>query len=292
MNWYRENHWLGNFLITFAAAILLAIWFLFHTKGAFVEALSELNAASTERSRLEHLNPFPNEENFRKTQTALDEYGVTLTKLKDDLRAQVMPVTPLAPSEFQTSLRQASVSTTEKARALRVKLPANFHLGFDAFTTTLPSVGAAPLLGQELSQVELILDFLIDARVDAVTAVKRGMASPESAAVATPPVRKSGPAANTPPLLERSIVDLTFVASPSAFRKFLNQLGSSERQFFVVRTLSVRSEQLNGPSREQSASTEKTAETAATTGASAIKFIVGNEHVEAIARIEMLRFAF
>ena len=26
MNWYRENRWLGNFLIAFAAATLLAIW--------------------------------------------------------------------------------------------------------------------------------------------------------------------------------------------------------------------------------------------------------------------------
>jgi hypothetical protein len=292
MNWYRENRWLGNFLIAFAAAILLAIWFLFHARGDFADALTEFNAAATERSRLEHLNPFPNEENFRKTQAALAEYGATLSKLKDELRAQVMPVTPFAPNEFQTRLRQAIINTTEKARSSRVKLPENFHLGFDEFTTTLPSAGAAALLGQELAQVELVLGFLIDARVDAVTAVKRGMASPEAATVATPPPRKPGPAANTPPVLERSIVDLTFVASPSALRKVLNQLASSERQFFVVRTLSIRNEQLKGPSREQSASTGKAAETAATTGASATKFVVGNEHVEATARIELVRFAF
>ena len=292
MNWYRENRWLGNFLIAFAATTLLSIWFLFYAKGDFADALTEFNAASTERSRLEHLNPFPNEKNFRKTQTALDEYGATLTKLKNELRAQVIPVTQLAPSEFQTHLRRAIVSTTEKARSNRVKLPENFHLGFDEFTTTLPSTGAAPLLGQELAQVELVLGFLIDAHVDEVTAVRRGLASPEAAGVATPPPRKPSPAANGPSVLERSIVDLTFAASPSALRKVLNELASSERQFFVVRTLSVRNEQGKGPSREQSASTGKAAEAAATTGASAIKFIVGNEHVEATARIELVRFAF
>jgi hypothetical protein len=292
MNWYRQNRWLGNFLLAFAAAMLLAIWFLFHAKGVFADALTEFNAVATERSRLEHLNPFPDEENFRKTQAALGEYGATLTKLKDELRAQVIPITPLAPNEFQTSLRQAIVSTTEKARSNRVKLPENFHLGFGEFTTTLPSTGAAPLLGQELAQVELVLGFLIDARVDAVAAVKRGVASPEAVAVATPPPRKPGPAANTQPVLERSIVDLTFKASPSALRRVLNQIASSERQFFVVRTLYVHNEQLKGPSREQSASTEKAAETAPTTEASAIKFIVGNEHVEATARIELVRFAF
>jgi len=72
----------------------------------------------------------------------------------------------------------------------------------------------------------------------------------------------------------------------------LNQIASSEHQFFIVRTLSVRNEQLKGPSREQTVATGTAAETASATGSSAIKFIVGNEHVENTARIEMVRFAF
>jgi len=153
MSWYRDNRWLGNFVIAFAGATLLAFLFLFHAKGGFAQASAQFNDAATERNRLEHLNPFPNEENFRKTQTALDNYGASLNKLKDELRAQTVPVSPLAPNEFQSRLRRAIVSTTEKARANRVKLPANFHLGFDEFTTTLPTTAAAPLLGQEVAQV-------------------------------------------------------------------------------------------------------------------------------------------
>ena len=294
MNWYRENRWLGNFLIAFAAAMLLAIWFLLHAKGVFADAMTEFNAVSTERSRLEHLNPFPNEENFRKTQATLDEYGATLNKVKDDLRAQVLPVTPLAPNEFQTRLRQAIVSTTEKARASRVKFPDNFHLGFDEFTTTLPGTGAASLLGEELAQVELVLGLLIDAHVDAVTAVKRVPASTVETTAAPAAAKKPSAAGNAaPPVVEHAIVDLSFTASPSALRKVLNQVANSERQFFVVRTLYVRNEQLKGPSREQNAGSPAPAATAAgATPASAIKFIVGNEHVEAAARIEMVRFAF
>src|SRR5256885_13154109 len=121
MNWYRENRWLGNFLLGCAMALFLSVWFLFYGKGSFDDALTDFNNAATERSRLEHLNPFPNEENFRKTQAALDDYGAKLTKLKDELRAQVLPAAPLAPNEFQSHLRQAIVATTEKARANRVK---------------------------------------------------------------------------------------------------------------------------------------------------------------------------
>jgi len=288
MNWYRENRWLGNFLIAFAVTALLALWFLFRARSGFTEASAQFNEAATERNRLEHLNPFPNEGNFRKTQAALNDYGATLTKLKEELRARVLPVEPIAPNEFQSRLRRAIVNTTEKARANRVKLPENFHLGFDEFRTTLPTTAAAPLLGQELAQVELLLGILIDARVDSITAVKR-ILPPETAAATTPAARKPAGAADAAPaVVERAIVDLTFTASPSAMRKVLNQIASGERQFFIVRTLYVRNQQLKGPDREQ------TAATAATTPppASAIKFIVGNEHVEITARIEMVRFAF
>jgi hypothetical protein len=289
MNWYRENRWLGNFIIAFAGAALLTLWFLFHAKNDFVEASTQFNNAATERNRLEHLNPFPNEENFRKTQAALDDYGASLNKLKDEVRAQTLPVVPLAPNEFQSRLRQAIAGTTEKARTNRVKLPENFHLGFDEFTTTLPTTAAAPLIGQELAQVELLLGILIDARVDSIAVLKRVTLPPDTAVATTSPAKKTANAPNAASsMFERTIVDLTFAASPSAMRKVLNQIASSERQFFIVRTLYVRNEQPKGPAREQGGSTA----TAPATPTSAIKFIVGNEHLETTARIELLRFAF
>jgi hypothetical protein len=295
MNWYRENRWLGNFLIAFAVTALLALWFLFHARSGFAEASAQFNEAATEQNRLEHLNPFPNEKNFRKTQAGLDNYGATLAKLKEELRARVLPVEPMAPNQFQSRLRQAIVNTTGKARANRVKLPENFHLGFDEFTTNLPTTAAAPLLGQELAQTELLVGILIDARVDAVTTVKRFLPpethstdSGQAPAAATPAARKPAGAANAaPPVVERATVDLTFTASPSALRKVLNQIASAERQFFIVRTLYVRNQQLKGPAREEAA-----AKAATTTPTSAIKFIVGNEHVDTTARVEMVRFAF
>ena len=287
MNWYQENRWLGNFLGAFGLALLIGLWFVFHAKGTFADAMTEFNAAATERSRLEHLNPFPNEENFKKTQAAFETYGASLNKLKEELKAQVAPASPIAPNEFQTRLRQALVNVTEKARANREKLPENFHLGFDEFATSLPSTADAPLLGQELQQTELLIGTLIDAKVDGITAVKRTVAAATTAPVAPSPPPKT-PSVAAPSVVERATVDLTFAASPSALRKVLNQIASSERQFFIVRTLYVRNEQPKGPSREQSAATAATA----TTSPSALKFIVGNEHVEATAKVELVRFAF
>src|SRR2546423_5663483 len=158
MNWYRENRWLGNFLLGCGAAFLVSVWFLFYGKGSFDDALTDFNNAATDRSRLEHLNPFPNEENFKKTQAALENYSADLNKLKEELKAQTLPSSPLAPNQFQTRLNQAIANTTEKARGNKVKLPENFHLGFDEFVAALPSSDdQAKVLGQELEQIELLL---------------------------------------------------------------------------------------------------------------------------------------
>jgi hypothetical protein len=241
--------------------------------------------------RLEHLSPFPNEENFRRTQTALENYGATLDETKDSLKMQVVPLTQLAPTEFQSRLRQAIVSLAEKARANRVKFPENFHLGFDEFIAALPDTAASPLLGQQLNQVQLLASILIDNHVDSITSFKRPTGPAEPLPPAPPGGRRRS--AEDRKIVERSVVDVAFTASPTALRKVLNQIASFDRQFFIVRTLHVRNEQQKGPPREQSdgASTRDGAANA-TVSPAAIKFIVGNEHLEAAASIELVRFTF
>lgn len=289
MNWYRENRWVGNFVIAFAVSLLLAFWFLFHAKGQFAEASAQFNEVATERGRLEHLNPFPNEDNFRKTQAALTNYGATLNRTKEELKTQAVPLTPLAPNEFQSRLQRAIVDVTERARSNRVKLPENFNLGFDEFTGALPDAAASPLLGQQLNQAELLVNILIDNRVDAITIVRRQTAPAEPASAASPAARKAS--TESPKVVEWAVVDLALTASPSALRKVLNQIASSDRQFFIVRTLHVRSEQQKGPPREQGAASNATAAAAATPHG-ATEFIVGNEHVETAVSVELIRFTF
>ena len=155
--------------------------------------------------------------------------------------------------------------------------------------TALPNTAAASGLGQELAQVELLINVLIDARVDAITGLKRVVPGETAPAAIAP---KASPPSS---IVEGAVVDLSFAASPSAMRKVLNQIASSEQAFFIVRSLRVQNEQQKGPSRETSASAKNTTGSLppATAGsAGAIKFIVGNEHVETAAKIELVKFAF
>lgn len=297
MNWFQQNRWLGTFLIVFGICTLFALFFLFRAKSGFEEACARFNDATVECRRLERLDPFPSDSNYREMKVHLQNYGTALDKFKEKLRTHVLPLAPLAPNEFQSRLRQVMLATSDKARANQVKLPDNFRLGFDEFTAALPDTVAAPLLGQELAQAESLVNILIDAPVDSVTAFQRrslpGQRGTATAAIPVPALgRKPAAAATTKPkLVARQIVDLEFMSSPSVARKVLNQIASSNQQFYVIRTLHVRNEQEKGPRRE---STEADASSAASTPtpSGAIKFIVGNEHIEMSARIEMIRFTF
>jgi hypothetical protein len=261
--------------------------------SGFDQANARFNEAASERSRLERLDPFPSEANYRKMKVHLENYATALDKFKEELKAHALPATPLAPNEFQSRLRQAMLAVSEKARTSKVKVPDNFALGFEEFTTRLPNTAEAPLLGQQLSQVELLVNILCDAHVDAVTALTRAAPPPLPTVAAT--AAKKPPAPSGPQLVERAIVDLTFTSSPSAARKVLNQIASSNQQIFITRTLHVRNEKEKGPPREQGGAAGTAATTAApakTPGNAALNFIVGNEHLETSARIELVRFTF
>lgn len=292
MNWFQQNRWLGTFLIIVGVATLLSVFFLWSAHNSFEEARARFNETATERNRLVHLDPFPSEANFQKMKVHIENYGAAVEKMKEEVKIRMLPITPLAPNEFQSRLRQVALATSQKARANKVKLPLSFYLGFEEYTASLPSTAAAPLLGQQLSQIALLTNILIDARVDSLTGLRRTpLAEERGAAPAATPVPGTKPGG--PKMIERNIVDLTFVAGPSVARKVLNEIASSSQQFYIIRTLHVRNEKEKGPPRETSeAGAPAAGAVPAATSGTALKFIVGNEHIETSARIEMLRFTF
>src|SRR5205814_8781227 len=173
MNWFRENPFWGAFIAIVGSLLLLAAGLHWWTKSSYEDAMTKYRESAAEQTRLESGNPYPSAANVGKMKTYLDNYKATLNKLKAELKTRMLTETPLAPNEFQTRLRQAIIHTAENARNSRVKLPPNFFLGFDEFVSSLPSPEDAPALGQELSQVQLLLNTIIEARVDAITAFHR-----------------------------------------------------------------------------------------------------------------------
>ena len=309
MKWFQQNRWLGTFLILFGICVLFTGFLFYWTRGKWSDARQAFDKAAAERSRLQRLDPFPSDANYQKLKVILENYSAALDKLKEELKKEAVSETPLAPNEFQSRLRQAVIATLNRAHANNVKLPDKFELGFDEFTTAMPKTAVSPLLGQELSQIQMLINILVDAKVDSVTSLRRSPlleergASPAPAATPAPGRKRSPargakpvePSATPPELLKRNVIDLTFKAAPAEARKVLNEIASSSGQFFIVRTLYVHNEKDKGPPREKNAAPNPPPSNQAAPnqpGNAPLNFIVGNEHIEVSATIEMLRFTF
>jgi hypothetical protein len=301
MKWFQQNRALGTLLVVSGIFIVLGAALLYWRWSVWGDAKRTFDEATAEQNRLQNLDPFPNDANYRKLQGYLERYSSALDKFKDELKAEVAPDPPLAPNEFQSRLRQATLAAGERARTDNVKLPDNFQLGFDEYARIMPSTAVATLLGQELSQVQMLINILLDAKVDSITSFRRRPLPEErgGASTTTPGQRvattaKPGGTA-TPKLIERNVVDISFKAAPGAARRALNEITSSAGQFFIIRTLYVHNEKDKGPPRERTGAPKPTPSPQASPGqqsAGALNFIVGNEHVEVYATIEMLRFTF
>ena len=303
MKWFQQNRALGTLLLVSGICILLGAALLYWRWSVWSDAKQTFDQATAERNRLQRLDPFPNDANYRKLQGYLETYSAALDKFKEELKAEVAPQSPVAPNEFQSRLRQATLAAQDRARTNNVKLPDKFQLGFDEFALTMPDTAVSSLLGQELSQVQMLINILLDAKVDSIMSFRRRPLPEERGASPTPTpspgqrvaiTAKPG-ATPAPTLIERNVVDVTFKAAPGAARKVLNEITNSSGQFFIVRTLYVHNEKDKGPPRERTAVGAPLASPQPSPGqspAGALNFIVGNEHIEVSATIEMLRFTF
>src|SRR5437899_9861324 len=296
---FQQDRSLGTFLIAFGICALFAGILLYWRWATWSDARQTFDQAAAEKSRLERLDPFPNYVNYRKLQGYLDRYNTALDKFKDELKNGVVPAPPLAPNEFQSRLRLATVATVNRAQTNNVKLPDKFELGFDEFATGLPDTAVAPLLGQELSEVQMLMNILLDAKSDNLISLPRTPLPEERKSLSTPTpspaARRTAAKTSTPPptALQRNVVDVTFKATPAAARKVLNEIANSSGQFFIIRTLYVHNENDKGTTRQRTEPTppQVPQTTSSQPGAAApLNFIVGNEHIEVSATIEMLRF--
>src|SRR5438093_6868657 len=218
MKWFQQNRAFGVLVIGFAICALIVGALLYWRWSVWTDARQTFDQVEAERSRLEGLDPFPDDANYRKLQGYLQSYTEALNKFKEQLKTEVAPAPPLAPNEFQSRLRQAVVAMLDRARTNNVKLPERFQLGFDEFTRIMPNTAATPLLGQELSQIQMLINILLDAKVDSVTSLGRPRLPEDRGAAPTPtPSPSPGRTVATaklggtpvPTLIEPNIVDRT-----------------------------------------------------------------------------------
>ena len=214
------------------------------------------------------------------------------------MKTRMFPKRPIQPNEFQAQLRAATIDVTAHAEAARVRLPDNFHLGFDQYATSLPNSLAAPRLGRQLRAIEWLANTIVEAHVDSINSLSRSPLPEETAAApsTSPPARtRPGAATKTAPGSEKTVewttIDLAFSGSPASLRRAFNQIAAATEQFYVLRTLRIKNQVDKGPPRGgPEAAPVPLPPTAGKGAAPSISFIVGIEHVDVAAKVEIMKF--
>ena len=118
---------------------------------------------------------FPSDANYEKLKVHLENYSAALDKFKEELKTEVAPaLARLRPMNFSRvyarrrspTCNRARVEQREAAGQISSRLRRIYHRPAE---TQL----SAPLLGQELSQMQMLINILLDAKVDSVTSFHR-----------------------------------------------------------------------------------------------------------------------
>lgn len=298
MNWFRHHGFVRLYLGLLGLTTVVALTFVFHERAGMKRAEVRLQGSLKELNRLHRTTPLPNTENFRRMRMQLESNHAAIAALEQKLQARSYPILPLLPNEFQSQLRLAIDQVLEHAADAKVRLPVNFKLGFDRYSTSLPDAEAAPKLGQELRGIEWLVNTLITARIDAITSLTRAPLADENVA---PSSSTKGAPRNLLPVKQKPVVsatvELAFSGRSSAVRRVVNEVSAAKEQFYIIRTLVVKSQAEQGPKRSQTGSMlarQWIASSDSSRGAAiarpALTFIVGTEHLDVISRVDIVRF--
>jgi hypothetical protein len=284
MNWIKENKFLTGFLAVLLVGAGALGFFLFTSQGNFTEVSDNYYKQAEELKRLQNLVPYPDEANLKLMRDQKDEYIANIGKLEQELSTLQFPLEPVQPAGFQDLLKKTVDDIVAKAG--NVVLPQKFYLGFDVYQTKPPGGEAvATQLARELKAIELVVNTLIDSKVTAITDIKRPPI-PEEADSKAAPQKK---------LVLKTPFEVTFLAEQGRVRKALNEIVNSRKQFYIIRSLTVKNEKEKGPAHGESAATTP-APAATETPAPGeepqrLKIIVGTEKLIVTARIEIVDFA-
>lgn len=260
MSWIQDNKGPAAILGLTGAGVIGLSAMLFNAWSAEAAAQEEYDMVNASLARLKSATLAPTPENLAQKQKLVQDYEAAVGKLSLVLYKLQPEDKPTTNTEFQAKLK-ARIAEIRKLGG--GKLPADFNLAFDQYTSELPkSDQVAAELSTYLDSVEEILKLLIKSGVQSVIMFERSpLASekgeadkprqPASKSKAKGNVAKAAPAAPAINITERRQVRLAVRADQASIQTLLSSLASpSEMPFFTVaRLVRIENEAQIGPAR-------------------------------------------
>ena len=316
MNWARNNRFLATFLGIVIVIGAVASYLLYSRYSHYADVSTQYDSQVTELKRLQGLTTYPNESNLTKYQEVAKNYQEKVADLQSKMAALDTPPAnpPLTPLQFQDRLRRVVEETTQHAQTAGVTLPDGVYLGLEQYRGAPPEAAATPVLSTQLTEIQNLVDLILQQHVEKITAMKRGLLAQEvgtSSTAAPAPAIKPGTPAPAAPLVSKYPLEIAFTSLPNAFRETLNKI-TSAKDFYIIRTLTVKNQMEKGPSRTPDAAAGAPGgfnpNPAGAPGAPAaggvdasgvpipplpdkgpppLRYVVGQERVDVTARIEL-----
>ncbi|MFV0338886.1 MAG: Amuc_1100 family pilus-like protein [Chthoniobacterales bacterium] len=289
MNWIKSNTFLSAYLAITVVAIAAAAYFAWTSYSKYNEQASAYESSIQKLHGLQEQSPLPSEENLKATEATVTAYQERLAAFKKELSGLQPPIPEgVTPESFQDDLRKRVTKVIEAAAAANVTLPENFYLGFDSYERSLPAQEAAPELSRQLSDIEQIVNILVENQVN-ITSLVRAPLPIESNKQIDPKV-----------LFSKNILDLVVSGEQARIRPAFNNILVLPR-FIIMRAIDFENSQQNGPPKIQvqapNTPTVPTGENADNTAQqetskSQLNVILGRETVQASLRLEILDLLF
>jgi hypothetical protein len=273
MNWIKENKTLAAILtVMIAGAVGIGAW-LYLSYDAYTTSVANWTDTSTSVTRLKSAKLYPNEQNVEAKEKVVSDYADQVGLLRASLLSPRVqkPVTPTSETEFQAKLKDRASAVRRKAEGAQMLLPADFALGFEEYTGSLPRTPeVAAELNVHLDVMESLANVLIDSGVKSLDLLERTKLPTERAAPAPVAPPKRAPASRSrnknsktrtiiteaaaaEPVLDRYPIKMMLTLDQGPFQNLMNTLNNPSQMthFLVTRLLRVENEKQDGPLKSE-----------------------------------------
>lgn len=209
MNWRKHMVLMvggGIALLLLIAALVV----LFRFQGQYGATTQALESAKIRLQQLNARNPYPSDDNVRKTRANLSTLTAQALTMQELLQKNQINGDKIEPAEFAPLLEKTSRRLQQKAQESEVLLPAGFAFGFPRYAEgALPSADAVFRLVGQLKAVETLCETVFQARIAQLDKLERdtfeeGVSMSDAEAAANPRGRRgSSEAASAGSLVPR-----------------------------------------------------------------------------------------
>lgn len=255
MDWIQENKFISALLgitIVFAGAI----FYHGYSEGDdFAKNMAKYGQLKTKYNTLVNAKPYPNQKNLTAREENIQQYELAINEVRDAFfEYKVEPLPKLTPGEFSDARIGMQAELRKAFNKAGTTLPEKCSFGFEKYASVQAAPYATKKLNYQLGAIQWLLEKLAENQPKALLNIRREIIEVEKGPPPVPSTKKkrgrggnksSGP--EDLKILETMPVELTFTASESSMRNFLQAMANSKEYLYAIRALRIRNENQNAP---------------------------------------------